>query len=408
MKRNAVLLTVAALVVTSAVGRVVFVRAAHAADLGAPSAGAPAFSERQERDAEIKVWMQALAADPTSAAVKGQLAALHLQRAREGGSYDDYATAEQYARESLKKRTNRNSKTAVTLVSALLAQHRFFEAQEVATEIVTLDPEIPQYRSLLGEVAMELGDYATAGQMLDSVWSERTHLSVAPRLARWRELNGRTADARRILETARDDALSRRDVARETKAWFEFRVGDLALRMSQPNRAERAFRGGLKIEPNDPRLLAAMARLSMAQGNPREAIIWGDRAIAVQLDPGTLGVVGDAYAATGDSAKAGEYYRTMEVAVTAQPGPFHRAWSLSLLDRGQRVDEVLAKATEELAQRKDIYAYDLVAWALHCAHRDTDAAAMMRQALRLGTVDPLLARHDREINASLTAGSRAN
>ena len=38
--------------------------------------------------------IEALAADPTSALVTGQLAALHLQRAREGGGWDDYLTAE--------------------------------------------------------------------------------------------------------------------------------------------------------------------------------------------------------------------------------------------------------------------------------------------------------------------------
>ena len=42
-------------------------------------------------------------------------------------------------------------------------------------------------------------------------------------------------------------------------------------------------------EENDPRLLAGMARWSLADGNPRNAIMWGERAIAVQLDPGTLG-----------------------------------------------------------------------------------------------------------------------
>jgi tetratricopeptide (TPR) repeat protein len=385
-------LSAGALAIAGVAGRAALARVPRVSAVAVPRTSG--FSERAERDVQIRVWNQALDADPTSAAALGQLAALHAQRAREGGSWDDYLAAEGYARRSIAKRTNRNAKTAVTLVSVLLAQHRFVEARDIAAALVRREPDIPQYRSLLGEVAMELGDYATAGVMLDSLWRERAMLSIAPRLARWAELNGYPADARRLLETARDDALRRSDVPKETKSWFQFRVGDLALRTGRLRTAEAAFRDGLAIEPEDPRLLAAMARLFAVRGDPAEAIAWGDRAIAVQLDPATLGVVGDAYAALGDRAKAAEYFRTMEVAVTAQPGPFHRAWSLYLLDHNVRVDEVLGKARKELEQRRDIYGYDLVAWSLHRAGRDQAADAMMREALCLGTPDAMLWFHD--------------
>jgi tetratricopeptide (TPR) repeat protein len=411
-------LAIGSLAIGGAAGRLALARGSH--DAGDSKRGhappdlvtndpprAPGFSERAERDVQIRVWHQALDADPTSAAALGQLAALHLQRAREGGGWDDYLTAEKYARRSIGKRTNRNAKTAVTLVSVLLAQHRFTEARDVAAELVHREPDIPQYRSLLGEVAMELGDYATAGAMLDSLWRERAILSIAPRLARWAELTGHAADARRLLEAARDDAVLRTDVPKETKSWFDFRVGDLALRTGRLRTAESAFRAGLAIEPDDPRLLAGMARLFAVRGDATEAVAWGDRAIAIQLDPGTLGVVGDAWTALGDRAKAAEYFHTMEVAVTAQPGPFHRVWSLYLLDHDLRVNEVLAKAREELKQRHDIYGYDLVAWGLHRAHRDAEAVSMMQHALQLGTPDAMLWFHDGMIARALGDSARA-
>jgi len=368
----------------------------------AASAALPSgFSELAQRDEQIRVWNQALTADSLSAVAMGQLAALHMQRAREGGSYEDYLIAEAFARKSLGTRVNRNGKTAVTLVSVLMAQHRFLEARDIARELVDREGDIPQYRSLLGEVSIEVGDYAMAGVMFDSLWSERTHLSNAPRLARWLELNSHIREARRILVDARNEALARRDVTKETQAWFQLRVGDFEMRAGHPRAAEQAFRAGLTIEPNDPRLLAAMARLSSENREYRDAIEWGERAIAEQLDPGTLGIVGDAYAAIGDTAKSTEYFHTLEVAVTAQPGPFHRAWSLYLLDHGLRVNEVLGKAQDELKERKDIYGYDLVAWALYKSGRNVEADAMMKQALRLNTPDPLLLRHQAAIAKAL-------
>ncbi len=399
MQRRAIV-TVGVVAVAVAVGGAAIARnswvSRHAASASVVAVNArrePGFTDAADRDTQIRVWNQALAADPTSALVLGHLAALHAQRAREGGTYDDYLKAEAYARRSMAKRTNRNASTSVTLVSVLLAQHRFLEARDEAVSLVQREPDIPQYRSLLGEVAMELGDYATTQTMFDSAWSERGSLATAPRLARWMELNGHIREARRMLVAARDDAMSRLDVATETKAWFNMRVGDLELRAGHLRAAEDAYRAGVAIEPDDPRLQAAMARLAASRGDQKEVILWGERAIGMQLDPGTLGLVGDAYAALGDTAKSSEYFHTLEVAVTAQPGPFHRAWSLYLLDHGLRVPEVLRKAQLELIDRKDIYGYDLMAWALHKSGRDAEAVLMMRQALKLNTPDPLLERH---------------
>lgn len=372
------------------------------------SATEPGFAELAERDVQIRVWHTALDADTGSALVLGQLGALHLQRAREGGGWEDYRTAESYARHSLARRINRNGASAVTLVNALLAQHRFVEARDVATTLATREWDIPEYRALLGEVAMELGDDRVADSMFRSVWDQRTTLSLAPRVARWLELTNHVREARQLLERARDEALARRNIASETKAWYELRLGDLELRAGNLRRAERAFRNGLRIEPGDPRLFAAMSRLAMARQNPRDAIRWGEQSIGMQLDPATLGLLGDAYAALGDTAKANEYLRTLEVSVATQPGAFHRAWALHLLDNGLRVETVLAKATEELRERRDVYGYDLMAWALFKSGRLPEAQVMMLRALRFSTPDPVLTQHAQAIAEAVATANASH
>jgi tetratricopeptide (TPR) repeat protein len=85
--------------------------------------------------------------------------------------------------------------------------------------------------------------------------------------------------------------------------------------------------------------------------------------------------------------------RTMEVAVGAQPGAYHRAWSLFLLDHGRRIPEVLASARTEIVGRRDVYGYDLLAWALYRAGRPADARAAMMRALAQGTQDAMLLYH---------------
>ena len=386
-------------------GGLALTRATRASPVSAPAAVAHrgGYTDRAERDVQIAVWNTALAADPTSALVLGQLAALHLQRGREGGTFDEYVEAERLARRSLARRTNRNSGTAATLISALLAQHRFTDARTVAVDLVAREPEVPEYRAALAEVAMELGDDVAADTLFRSVWTSRGTLTIAARLARWLEINDHVPEARTLLMSAQADAMQRRDVAMETKAWFALRVGDLELRRGHLRAAEAAFTQGLVLEPDDPRLFAAMARLARERERYDDVIRWGERAIGMQLDPATLGMVGDAYAMQGNAEKADEYFRTLEVAVSMQPGAYHRAWSLYLLDHGLRVNEVLRRAQDELRVRKDVYGYDVVAWALLKAGRRDEARAAMRVALRLKTPDPLLLRHARAMGLDVTS-----
>lgn len=364
-------------------------------------------SEIGQRDTQIRVWKTALAQDPKSAVSLGQLAALYLQRARETGEDQNYNQSEQYARRSLALRKNRNGATFVTLAAALVAQHRFQEAEQVATDLVAFDAETPQYRAQLGEIQMELGHYVEAAQAFDSLYAVRSHLSIAPRLARWAEINGNTAYARKLLSDALANAKTRRDLPREQLAWFHLRLGDIDMRSGRMRGARALFESGLQIEPSDYRLLDAMSHLEAAEGNPKKAIEYGERGIGIKLDPATLGTIGDAYAALGRSGRAEEYYKTMEVAVAGQPGAYHRAWSLFLLDHGLRVAEVLVNVEKELETRKDVYGYDLLAWALHKEHRDAEARAAMTEARRLGTQDAMLFYHEGMIDRALGENTRA-
>ena len=387
------LLTLAAVAAGGATARSVRAREAARA-----AAVALARSEdTRRRDADIAFFAGRVAADPMGAADRSRLAALYLQRGRETGDFEDYRRAEALARRSLELRVAHNARTYVVLASALLAQHRFTEALDVARALNARDPGVTANQAVQAEVELELGRYAEARALFDSLWPARRDLAVAPRLARWAEIRGDTGLARRLLAGALATARRRRDLPPEQLAWFYLRSGDYALRYGRLDEAAYALRAGLDVFPSDYRLLAAMARLAAARGRWREAVRWGDEAISAVPDPATFGVISDAYAALGDTVQAAEYARAMELAVLGQPGQWHRAWSLFLLDHDRRVPEVLAHVRAELVTRRDVYGYDLLAWALHKSGRDGEAREAMATALAQGTKDPQLLRHAGEI-----------
>jgi tetratricopeptide (TPR) repeat protein len=372
----------------------------------AEASAGPRFTEAEVLEMDIGFFQKRVARDSLSARDFAELSRLFLQRARTGGGDGDLRRAETHARHSLQLRTGRNKEAFQVLAASLMGQHRFVEARSVAERLVALDSAYRPARAMLGEIQLELGAYEEARRTFGMLLTSRGDLSIAPRYARWEELRGRPAEARRLLREARDEASGRYGVPATHIAWFRWRLGDLALRQGRLREAEKELEAGLVVAPDDHRLLDALARAAAARGHWSEAIEYGERAIARTLDPATLGLLYQVCAASGDSAKAEEYYRAMSVTVLGQPDTFHRLWGLLLLDRGREVPTVLARAEQEILVRRDVYGWDLLAWALHKSGRQSEAAEKMRHALALGTRDASLFFHAGMIEAAL--GRRAD
>jgi len=360
-------------------------------------------SESEIRERDIAFFERRVNEDTLGASDRSQLAALYMDRARATGGFTDYERAERLARRSLALRTEHNSQTFGLLASALLARHDFAEALIVAKTADSLDPGVPRHLALLGEIELEIGDYKAAATHFASIHFDADQFTILARVARWRELTGHADAARRLLQIAATKVYHRDDLPREQVAWFHYRLGELELRTGHLDSAAAAYRRGLEIFPEDYRILGGLARLAAVRGDWKQAVEYGNEAIAIQLDPATLGAISEAYAALGDSAQAAQYARAMATSALKQPGPIHRAWGLFLLDHGTKddVDRVLAKTRLEMRTRHDVYGYDLLAWALHKQGRDADARVAMQRALAQHTEDAQLFYHAGMIERAL-------
>jgi tetratricopeptide (TPR) repeat protein len=183
------------------------------------------------------------------------------------------------------------------------------------------------------------------------------------------------------------------DVPREQLAWFHYRLGELHLRAGQQAAADSSFQRALAALPTDYRALGGLTRLAAARGDWKAVLDYGARAITVQLDPATLGTMSDAYAALGDTAQARSFADAMALAALSQPGAIHRAWGLFLLDHDRDVARVLREARTDIQSRRDVYGYDLLAWASYKSGRIEDARSAATAALSQGTEDATLFYH---------------
>ena len=135
--------------------------------------------------------------DPHGAADLARLASLYLQRSRETGDPRDAIRAEEAARRSMRNRDAHNAQAMQVLSSSLLAQHRFVEALRVARAVRDRNPDAPALRAAVAEIEMELGQYDSARVTFAALGDAKSSLSVAPRLARWAEIE--------VIQTRRVD-----------------------------------------------------------------------------------------------------------------------------------------------------------------------------------------------------------
>lgn len=367
-----------------------------------------AVDETSALEADIALFERRVREDPASAADRARLAAFYLRRSRATGSVHDIDRAVQQAERSLALREGHNAATWGTLASARLAQHDFVGALAAAQALVRADPESPDALAVEGEVLLELGRYDEAARRFAMVERAPTSLALAPRLSRWYEVSGHLDRALLVSRYALRLASSSDGVSREQVAWFAMRVGDLAAKRGERMVADSMYRTALAANPDDHRVLAAQARLAANHGDWRAAVAAGESAIALHLDPATLGVLRDAWLALGDTAQATSYAAAMTASALTQPGAIHRAWGMHLVDRGERLDEVLRRVRREARGRRDVYGADLEAWTLHAMGRHREASRAMQRALRAGTEDALLWYHAGMIAAAAgdSAGAR--
>ncbi len=272
------------------------------------------------------------------------------------------------------------------LAASLMGQHRFAEARAVAERLLALDSTSRPARAILGEIQLELGDYDQARRTFGMLFTvARRPVGGAP----LRPVGGAARAARRgaraLLRAARDEAGTAARNARRAP-----RVVPLAPR--RPGAPPRPPGGGREG-----------ARGRAWRWHPTITACWtGWRASAAARGRWTRGHRSTASAPSrgrstrprsasctrptppsGDSAKAEEYYRAhVRRGARASRNGSTAPWGLLLLDRGRDVPAVLARAEREIAVRRDVYGWDLLAWALYRSGRPTEAREAMRARAR--------------------------
>ena len=256
-------------------------------------------------------------------------------------------------------RSAHNGEALQVLASALMGQHRFVEARELAERLLAHGTRPPD-----GAVASRRDpDRARRLPGGDPHFRHPAHgAGRARRGAAIRPVGGDPwpshggaagCCATRCIRRPDGTACPARNWPGSTGGWATSRCGK-----ASSTRRERECGHGIAMVPEDHRLLDGMARVALARGRWRRRIDLGERAIARTLDPATLGLLSVSCEVLGDTRpQRGVRAADGRLPCARQPGGLNRAWSdAPAWTAGRDVARVLAKAREEIRTRRDIYA----------------------------------------------------
>jgi tetratricopeptide (TPR) repeat protein len=280
---------------------------------------------------------------------------------------------------------------ALRLLSTVhLSQHRFRDALELAERARDMRPDDAWNYGVIGDAALELGDYEAAFAAFDAMMKMKPNAAAYSRVAYARELKGNLRGALEAMEMA-VQATSAHDP--EALAWYVAQVGELHLRMGNVEEADREFRRAAFIFPEYPFAMIGRGKVLALRGDRNAALSilldQFERTPSLEL----ASRIGDLHAAMQNAAEAERFYQLAEELAGPAVAQTEAALALFLAERDRKLDEAVTIAETVAKTRHDIFTDDALAWTYYKTGRLDDAAAASKRALRTGTRDEnILAR----------------
>ena len=308
----------------------------------------------------------------------------------EGGGLDDFARAENALRASLKLFPE-YVRAQASLASVLCQRHKFAEALELAARVREKSPRNLEALAITADALIELGRYEPGEIALEDLARRVRSAPVLARMANLAELKGRLDNAERLMCEAAEQVRKAGGTARE-RAWYQGRLGDLALAASRLDDAETLYKAvPAETDPYHD-ATAGLGKIRAMQGRINEAITYYEKAVAIGPDPRMLAALGDLYQKAGRRAEAEASFARLLKLTEGRP-EYLRDRARFFADHDRDPAESLRLAEADFQQRQDVYGSDTLAWALFHAGRAPEAARAINDALRLGTRDPVLHYH---------------
>jgi tetratricopeptide (TPR) repeat protein len=328
-----------------------------------------------------------------------ELAAAYLQKVREVGDPSYYPKVEELLSSAIHH--DPKDSEATTLMGTLtLARHQFAEALMWGQKAHALVPYASRPLGVISDAQTQLGRYPEAIDSLQQMVNLRPDLSSYSRVSYLRELYGDVPGAIDAMKMA----ISAGGPVPENVAYTEVLLGNLYFNAGKLSDAEAQYQRALRDLPGYVQGIAGIASVRAAQKKYGEAAGLYQRAIDIYPVPQYVIALGDVFAASKNSKRAGETYdlAAAEQALFRANGvDLDQELALFSADHKRNLPAALAAARRAVRDRPNAVTVDSLAWTLYETGDYSGALEASRSAHRLGTLDALYFFHSGMIEARL-------
>jgi tetratricopeptide (TPR) repeat protein len=235
----------------------------------------------------------------------------------------------------------------------LLAKHDFKASKNIAENIVIKNPHIAEYKGILFDSLIELGEYEYAEQVLQEMIDIKPNANTFTRVAYLREIYGDLEGAIEIMEKA---VLSG-SIYIENQAWNYSELGRLWNGIDE-EKSLISYQRSKETLPNFAFAEIGIAKHALKKGDDIKALKILDEALTRFPLPEIATLIGDIYEKNGDKEKSEIYYRIVEIGYESirQAGTnTDLELSQFLLERKRDLEKALQLAKKAYEDRPNIF-----------------------------------------------------
>jgi len=270
-------------------------------------------------------------------------------------------------------------------------RHVFDQSIEWANRALKIDPANAPARGIIGDAALELGDYDRAFDEYQKMMDSRPDLSSWSRAAWLLWLTGNPSKAIWLMQKA----IKAGAPYAENTIWCRAKLATMLFQDGALLPAEQALAPALAAGPHNTQVLLVAGRVAVARHDFATATHYYQTVLDAAPNHEALVALGDLSAANGEQEKAEEYYKKVEAlnaAHLASGTHTHMLMAKFYADHDRNLVEALRLAEQRKLTRNVLEA-DILAWVYFKNGDLPHARDAIKRALSRDTPDAEMHYH---------------
>ena len=353
-----------------------------------------------ETDTLINFYRNKTKRNPYNYFNYNKLGEAYIRKARETGQLSYYDKAEEFLNYALELNSN-NYPSYIYLGQVSSSRHDFAQTLIHAQKAIEINDIEASAYGIMGDAYIELGKYEKAKNAYEKMAKLEPSLFSLSRLSHIKDITGDTEGSINDMKKSISYGIRHR-LPKENIAWAEVILGSIYFNKSDLKNAEIHYKKSLSFLKNYYLALEHIAELNAVKGNYKISIKVYNRVLEINPNPDFYIALAGVFAKKGNQNKANELYEIakgkyetyLNNGFNGYLGHHARFYADNEID----LQKALRLAKRDLEIKRDVHAYDTLAWVYYKLGNYERALSYCRESLKQGTKDAGIYFHAGMIN----------